>query len=765
MPERFRLHEGWLSLILLFLLLLTVTISLQAAKWATGLDILNSTLLGAFLLGYLFSKSRLSGLLLHPLAMAAGVLWIGYLSLRLVTEGPWDAQVAELIIRVVLWSRQISTGDPSFDTLPFTITMAGLVWLLGYGATWDFFRARHIWGVLLPSGITILVNTYYARENLVALLMFFMVLAFLLVIRTTLFERELQWRRRHVTYSSDIQFDFMREGAVFALAVVAIAWFLPATIDHAQLNPALTRLTQPWGRAQQEWSRLFGTLNYKGTGGGASFGTSMNFHGPLTRTNNLIMHVRAPEGRYWRAVVRDRYTSAGWTISDHTVVPGPAANTPLPGAGLGPGRERITQQYTIFTPAGTQLYAASQPIEVSMDTRLLLGGPGAQQEQASEDSIAQLLARVVLFQGQSYSVVSAVPNVDIKSLREAGSDYPPALYEQYTQLPDTVPARVGELAQQLTTGLDTPFDKARTLETYLRALPYNELIPGPRPGEDGVDYFLFRERQGYCDYYASSMAVMLRSLGIPARLAQGYNQGSLLDSGVYEIRQLNAHTWVEVYFPGYGWVEFEPTAAEPGIERPGTASEYDYAGDALDATGSTGSIDLSEQEALRQEMDDLREPAPTGFGGFTLSTLRLDPRLLLVPLGILAVLGVIGSSGWALAQRRWRGLDTVERVFDQVGLIGRALGQRFDPTLTPHEYVERVSEQVPPARPPLQRLADLFAKRRFSQTPLAEQEVSEAERSWLEARRSLLHGVANRFKPKRDAATGDGAEQNREDWE
>jgi hypothetical protein len=739
MPFRLQMREGWFSLLLLFLLLLSVTVSLQAARWAPGLEILTSVVIVALALGVLFAKSRLSGFLLHPLALALGTLWVGYQSLNLVEEAPWREQLTEVSSRLLTWIEAWSTGGASADALTFVLTMAGLMWLIAYGAAWDYYRARNIWGVLLPSGVTILINTYYARENLHFLLLFFMIVAFLLVIRSNLFEKQERWRSERVAFSEDIQFDFLRDGAVFAVAIAAVAWFLPTSLIAPQNNTMLTQLSQPWGRAQQEWGRLFSTLTYQGVSSGSWFSSSMSFHGPINRTDSLVMHVTARQGRYWRAVAHDTYTSAGWMTTDQRVLDGMIAGEFLPGSDSIAGRTVVEQQYTMYAPAGRLLFSAGQPMQVGLDSEILLGGPAATTPEPTADAIAQLFARLPLYQGQSYSVLSAVSTVDEESLRRAGTAYPDWLLEHYTSLPDTVPVRVHELARQLASSAATPYDAALIIEQYLRLFPYNEAIAGPRPGEDGVDYFLFREQQGYCDYYASAMGVMLRSVGIPARVVRGYGQGMPLDAGVYEVRQNNAHTWVEVYFPGYGWIEFEPTAAEPAIERIARASDpFEEDDGVLPAPGLDGTnpmLGLEDLDPMSQMQGEMV------FTSATPQSTLLNPRNLLLPIAVLGVLAMIGTGGWTLLQRRWRGLDTVERFYDQFALFGRALGQRPDPALTPQEYAEQIGEQVPPARSAIQRLAELFSKRRFASRPLETDEVADARTSWREARRALLERV------------------------
>src|SRR5690606_8612744 len=114
----------------------------------------------------------------------------------------------------------------------------------------------------------------------------------------------------------------------------------------------------------------------------------------------------------------------------------------------------------------------------------------------------------------------------------------------------------------------TPYDQATAIEAYLRRLTYSTTVAPPPPGQDGVEHFLFTTGQGYCDYFASAMAVMLRSVGVPARVVSGYQSGDKdPETGRYVVREANAHTWVEVFFPDYGRVGLEPAPSRPVPER------------------------------------------------------------------------------------------------------------------------------------------------------------------------------------------------------
>ena len=170
-----------------------------------------------------------------------------------------------------------------------------------------------------------------------------------------------------------------------------------------------------------------------------------------------------------------------------------------------------------------------------------------------------------------YSGLSRLPKVDAAQLRAAGDAYPPAILEEYLQLPPRLDVRIPALAKQMTTRANSSYDKARAIENFLRSrFGYTLNLVG-KPGDDPLANFLFVTRAGHCEYFASAMTILLRTLDIPAREVNGFLPGEYNDlAGDYIVRASDAHSWVEVYFPGSGWVTFDPTP--PATENSGLLS-------------------------------------------------------------------------------------------------------------------------------------------------------------------------------------------------
>jgi hypothetical protein len=280
------------------------------------------------------------------------------------------------------------------------------------------------------------------------------------------------------------------------------------------------------------------------------------------------------------------------------------------------------------------------------------------------------------------------------------------------------------LARDLTATEPTPFDQALAIEAYLRSFPYTLDLPAPPQDRDVVDYFLFDLQKGYCDYYATSRVVLARAAGVPARLVIGYLSGTYdVDLGAYLVTEAEAHSWVEVYFPGNGWVEFEPTGGRPAIERPGVLSTV--------TPGGLASGRLTRPGGNRER------PGESLPGLIALS-------VALVALGA-------GGVAW-LVLGRWRlghgsTVGTATKVFRQIRRYGNRLGASVHRGDTPYELSEAVARRVKdlaqatgwtralaPAAREVRWLADVYVQVSYGPRLPPDSTKTEIVRTWRRLR-------------------------------
>jgi len=268
--------------------------------------------------------------------------------------------------------------------------------------------------------------------------------------------------------------------------------------------------------------------------------------GSISLSPEVRYTVTASESQYWRTSSFDRYTGEGWVRTGESA---PLDERPLSSP---PGEtRRLEQTFEAEAPIGT-MPAAWRPVDVS----------GEAADTAQVTSLGGLAPAEQLEAGDSYRVTSAVPDVTAESLAAAGADDPAEIDEQFTQLPESTPDRVADLTANVTADASNRYETARTIEQYLETNKEYSLDVD-RPEGNVADAFLFEMEAGYCTYYATTMVTMLRTQGIPARLTVGYVPGEQVDDNRYVVRGFDSHAWVEVYFPGQGWVPFDPTPAAP----------------------------------------------------------------------------------------------------------------------------------------------------------------------------------------------------------
>ncbi len=328
--------------------------------------------------------------------------------------------------------------------------------------------------------------------------------------------------------------------------------------------------------------------------------------------------------------------------------------------------------------------------------------------------------------GDRYQVQALISNANPRQLREAGQDYPDEIKSRYLQLP-AYSDRTKALARDLAERQDNPYDIAVSIQNYLRLnLAYNDNISSPPEGKDLVDYFLFESQQGYCTYYASAMAEMLRILGIPSRVVTGFYPAAYdLNAGGYLYRDRNAHAWVEAYFPGYGWISFEPTAARVPLSH---GSLEDLGAGMADAVNPSnlpaGQLETSSEDAADNPPD---ADGTSQVGTFTV----LAKWALWIGLGLLAVLGsgLLGLWLWGL-----RGLSAASRFFMRMHRGASWSGVPSRPSMTPYEYAAMIAERIPGSEPDVRYLADLYVRERYGRQPATERELWKARQSWLHLR-------------------------------
>ncbi len=664
-------REGRLvTLLLLGFIYVILALSLSNAGWtsAMSMSMLVAVVLGALTMGALISFSRFDSFFMLSHSFATGLAWVFFLMTFLVEDEQrvqafiergipvLQARAYFLLERWLEWIEAAINRQASNDNVVFIFEIGFLVWWLTYLGVWSVFRHGHVWRGVLMAGIALLVNTHYAPVSVMGFLVAYCIVALLLLAWTTLVDHRQRWRSQSIYFSEDINFDFMRSGFMYTMAVIALAFIAPNMGRSLPFHDLLQPVNMRWEAAMQEWNRLYQGLNRQTRPVQTGFGRTLTLGGERTVSDRLIMEVEAPTGRYWRAVAFDRFTGRQWinTAEGENTY---RSNQPIP-AREWTARSPVTQTVTIRTPTGNILLAMPDVVQASIPLAALQQpldyvDPADSASSGRRDSeLTWARSRITLEAGESYRVISSQTNVTIRELREAGLvEYPTQDLTRYLQLPITFSPRVAELAEQVMAGESTTYDKVKALERFLRTFAYDEGIKAPGPDQDPLEYFLFDIQSGYCDYYASAMAAMLRSQGIPARAASGYAEGTYdPEIGTYLVTERDAHTWVEVYFPQYGWIEFEPTAGESILDRP--------SGVELQDSGLIPGMDEimpEDEDFLFDDAFDFEEEFPQDIAGPVTGIGGLPTRTPVVTTSFIFIVLTLIAGVWLLRRRMYQG--------------------------------------------------------------------------------------------------------------
>jgi transglutaminase-like putative cysteine protease len=374
-------------------------------------------------------------------------------------------------------------------------------------------------------------------------------LLLLLAATTAHLAREREWERRGAAYSEELRWGVAGWAALAGSVVIAIALVIPTNLPSQLARLLWPPVELPSGLAAIERNIQRGSGQPAAEVGisrlpAVPLGVSLEQAPPDTISLRVVAAPLAPSPwpRYWRARVLNSYDGRRWWANART---GPFYSA-LGGSGPPPGA--IIQQIEDLRPDRGLLLALPNVIGLE---------PPAGAERLADGSLAALTASPPdgRYRAVSLPPEQGDPSYDVQS--------PPPDLRASLDVSPGVPQRVHELARTLAADAATPLERALAIEGYLRQLPYAYTVRPLPPDGDAVDQFLFTMREGYCTYYASAMAIMARSLGIPARVAIGYATGTYDEAaGAYIVRERDAHAWPELLIDGR-WLPFEPTPVRP----------------------------------------------------------------------------------------------------------------------------------------------------------------------------------------------------------
>ena len=488
------------------------------------------------------------------------------------------AQLGNLLNRTGNWLLAILQGQHGFDIVAVSFTWGLILWLITAWAAWGVFHLRRPLPAIAPAGIFLSGALNYANGSAIILLPF-LGAALLLMALNRYEAEEHYWQQNHIDYAEDIRLDLATVVPLLVLGLIILATFAPP-LSLRHLSRLIQKIAEPYQSPTENLAESLGIDQAPASTDGLellrspglpqlhliSAGAELSQQlimiiqtGDLPPLANLEMLPHTPEQYYWRSLTYDIYTGHGWATSTTETIQYKAdqpALVDLPSEG---SSIRLVEQNVQFPQSNPGiLYAAGLLVSVDVEYVVAWRMP-------LEDTPDMF---GVTTPAQQYQATSLWVTPSVEQLRNAPASYPIWIRERYLALPDNLPQRVYNLAMDLTRGHSTPYDQAAAIETYLRSYPYTLDVPAPPPNQDVADYFLFELRQGYCDYYATAMVVLGRAAGLPTRLVSGYATGTYDPPNArYIVTADNAHSWVEIYFSGIGWVEFEPTGGLPAIAR------------------------------------------------------------------------------------------------------------------------------------------------------------------------------------------------------
>ncbi len=718
--RRLSFRGGWSGLPIYLVMILIYPASLAQAGWVDVASHFPYIALAAALFGTIVGNSRMRPRRSTAFGVLVGTITVVIFTIAATTGPTLHEKAVELATHVNNWTTQILAGESANDPSTFILLLGATCWAAVYVGAFALAREHRPWDAVVLSGVCLTINVSLALTSLFFDLILFSLCALVLLVRLHIVNLTERWQRQNIEPAGEMDWRLLRGGLTWTLVLVLLAFFTPRVAAADLVSNAFNTFEGPYNRVQAEWQRFFAGVSGPSRLQGVSFSDAIRLGQAPNLGDRVVFSVDTQSPHFWRAVTYDFYTGAGWRTTETDRVDKVTPNF----------LERAKQDatFSIVVPHANLLFGANEPTKVSVPFQFQTGD-----DRAYSTSIRAVNRNDAQ---TTYTTTSLVSIASKDQLRKATTVYPTVIKTKYLQLPSSVPDRVAKLAQTITTAKTTPYDKAEAVETYLRnTYKYSTVVRSAPPGRDPVDYFLFDLKADFCEYFASSMAVLLREVGVPARVVEGFTAGELDITNRYAVKELNAHAWVEVYFPQYGWIEFEPTPSELPIDRKDaspTAATTNPDGtattpDTRDRTGINGR-DV-EPDPGAGGVDDT---PPSGTGSVAQP---VDPRPALAVL-LLMLIGLFVAL--VRFELRFRGQTVIDSAWGKTRLLGAYAGHAARPSQTPYEYADAMGREIPDVHEPLRTIAHARVQDRYAPGGATAAERDAAALAWRRIARVLL---------------------------
>jgi len=741
--------EGWISLFLVAVMAVAVAWSLDDAALVLGqrswTDFLAWVSLGGLAVGFIGAKARWSRPVAHLIGAAFAALVVPLIigTILAPTGSPaaqYQATAASTLDAVL--DLAVTHLPVTRQTGHYLLVLGLLCWANGQFAASSVFRGGRPIGPIIVLGTVLVANMSATMHDQIWFLVLFSMAGLFLLTRLHALDERATWVRRRIGDPTAVGSLYLRGGTVFIVIAIFGSIALTETARSAPLagfwddaRPALVEVSQ--------WlQRIIPAAPDARNVGVPAFGQQVTIGGTWSTTDEPALEIFRKTGDksniYWRATTYDKFTLFGWAVTDPVDGDIPAGSSILQDTAdaIPTTAARITEKFQIVPKSRLFKVAFSpvDPLSVDRDTTLTTSSDGG------------FFQSIAIAPGVSYTVTASMQVLDDVSggvtenrLRAAGQNYPDEIRAKYTIVPPLAmgPAAKGLLAQikaqaQIKNGTTTPYDLASAIvdEFHNQSVyRYSTSIPGVCDHDTSIVECFAHLKTGFCEHFASTMAILLRSEGIPTRLVEGFLPGDVDPAtGRETIKTGGAHAWVEVYFPGIGWYSFDPTG---GLAKP----EPIVRGVVLPipTLAPRPSLGLRSGD---QGLDPLpSRPRNIPAGGATTNRGSNNGPMIAFAILLLALVVLVAF----LAYRRGpRGAMTPDRVYGSVAGLARRFGFGPRPTETAFEYATALGDILPGVRPELQTVATAKVEVAYGRRELGEDRMRSLRDSYRRVRVAIL---------------------------